>query len=409
LFNEQLWEQTRPKTAKGSGVGKALRLWAASCTSEPATFATHQDFDKAIAACNALKTAFAAAVKKMASDKSQQATNTNKLIKDNEPKIKIFLEKCQKVLVQNTAAADAIVANAEREAKKAAAEISKFHQMAGSQVARILEMQTKLGITPKATLTPKVMQEARVELNRWHGSLVNLAAMAEAANKKMLAENAVAEWRRLGALKLVNDHKMSPTKVNHYIGEFQGFTRELSQIEAMAKDIALKRDEYGLVITKLTASTNQFLNDLGAKVAVLQQLAKTTIDARYASIKDPLSKAPSIGSYQGDVKSVEKIYKEHGREGVGKQRHGAQSQIDQIKAKTVRFNQFVADLGRITQGALDGLGPLMQNPNIKPLVDGILERTHQITQDIREWQKQGERVIAQIVAYQKILDLPKFN
>jgi len=127
-------------------------------------------------------------------------------------------------------------------------------------------------------------------------------------------------------------------------------------------------------------------------------------------LKDVTSKMPSVGNFGGDRNAVELLFKQQGAEGIKRQRHGAQAQIDQINKKLARLDVFRADLGKLIDPVIKSTPQAeLEHEQVKPLVLKIRMRRKQLIDETSAWYTKGEQTVLSVESYLKLLKDPRFK
>lgn len=408
MFTVEDWRRIRPGSGKDSGIAGALKLWEAHCSAPPATFDSYEQFDNAFQACQALGEAFTTAVKAMKADDGSKAQQATELLKKSTREIFQFRTDCQQLLAAKNEEMERRIAEAEQLLGEGMTKIEGLFNLARSQQQRVNEMAHRLGDRPKL-LPEAAIKEARKELTRWQGSLANLKDMSKEELRALRVTNAIAYWRAQGAEKILAAHTQSRERLPELSHRFQEFSHRFNAIEELVQEIARISDTEAVTITKLLTSTNQWLNELGSAVGVLQELKKT-LQLRHNSIKDIITKRPSVGVFKADKKAVDEVFKKQQLEGIKKQRHGCDSQIEQLEIKIQKLQRFQRELRELFNRTIQGLPPYaLESELVRPLFSEAEIAFAETMRAAEEWMHDAAQICKELLKYKVLVDDKKYD
>ncbi len=406
MFTEEAWKKVRPSSGSNSGIAGGLELWYKHCVTKPADAPNYEALDNAIKACSTLAKAFATALNNMKSD--PKATEAINLIKGSAGELSLHKIACEKQIETNRADALNRIVTAEKNAAAGLAEIQKYVTLAKSQKERIDKKVKELGGDPKA-FSEEFIKQARVDLTRWKDSLAELAKMIEEKARETRGDTAVAFWRSQGADKICTFCKIPPTDSAKFTDRFQKFTQLMQQIDAPISWSLELASQQAIVITEILAKSYNYVFGILTQIAVYKEL-QSALENQHKSIKEITLKSPAIGNYGGDANSVDKIFKEQKFEGIKKQRHGAQAQIDQIVDKLEKAKVFKQGIKTLVDNVVNKTTKEeMKNLELKPFFDTVLKKRMEITMEIDDYTRKAEKVVQQVKEYQKLLANPKYK
>lgn len=320
------WQKARHKSAKGSGVGKALGNWS-KCCGDPKDFSAYQEFKDAYEGIETLEKALDTAENKVSSKKDKKKESTENFIATARNEINDYKKELKEDIERRQKIVDDLIKDVEDKIKETTKSVKKLHDSVndeGEQIGDIAkEIDTNKDLTSEElgdfnndlkksiTVLEKLSKDSHEELGDLRGDKAIVAVRGKGATgicKLNGLEDDACDFSKafdenMKLFKEAEDENSSvKTDASKYISQANVYAaladtsmsdvdKELVRLNALGDQIAQQDKNSKIIVSK---SAGDFLKKSAAKSKEEIERTKKLIDTQIKITEDKVANAKKI-------------------------------------------------------------------------------------------------------------------